>query len=61
MGGNSMSILKVEIIEYINNSDLDEDIKKFLRWAIIDEIKNPNKTRYKQLYENKFEKILGLE
>lgn len=60
MGGNSMSILNVEIIEYVNGSDLDEDVKKFIRWAIINEIKNPDSLRYKQNYENQLEKILGL-
>lgn len=55
-----MSILNVEIIEYVNGSDLDEDVKKFIRWAIINEIKNPDSLRYKQNYENQLEKILGL-
>lgn len=61
MGGNSMSMLNVEIIEYVNDSDLDEDVKKFIRWAIINEIKNPDGARYKQSYENQMEKILGLD
>ncbi len=61
MGGNTMSMLNVEIIEYVNSSDLDEDVKKFLRWAIIHEIKNPDSMRYKQNYENKMENILGLD
>lgn len=61
MGGNSMSILNVEIIEYVNGSDLDEDVKKFIRWAIINEIKNPDSLRYKQNYENQLERILGLD
>lgn len=61
MGGNTMSISNVEIIEYVNSSDLDEDIKKFLRWAIINEIKNPDSMRYKQNYENQMEKILRLD
>ena len=56
-----MSILNVEIIEYVNGSDLDEDVKKFIRWAIINEIKNPDSLRYKQNYENQLEKILGLD
>ena len=61
MGGNFMSMLNVEIIEYVNGSDLDEDIKKFIRWAIINEIKNADSVRYKQNYENQIEKILGLD
>lgn len=61
MGGNSMSILNVEIIEYVNGSDLDEDVKKFIKWAIINEIKNPDSLRYKQNYENQLERILGLD
>lgn len=61
MGGNFMSILNVEIIEYVNESDLDEDVKKFIRWAIMNEIKNSDSSRYKQTYENQFEKILGFD
>lgn len=61
MGGNFMSMLNVEIIDYVNKSDLDEDVKKFIRWAIINEIKNSNSTHYKQNYENQFEKILRLD
>ena len=61
MGGNSMSILNVEIIEYVNGSDLDEDVKKFIRWAIINEIIYPDSLRYKQNYENQLERILGLD
>lgn len=61
MGGNFMSMLNVEIIEYVNGSDLDEDVKKFIRWAIMNEIKNADSMRYKQNYENQIEKILGLD
>jgi uncharacterized protein YlbG (UPF0298 family) len=61
MGGNFMSMLNVEIIEYVNKSDLDEDVKKFIRWAIMNEIKNSTSSHYKQNYENQFEKILGLD
>jgi len=56
-----MSMLNVEIIEYVNKSDLDEDVKKFIRWAIMNEIKNSTSSHYKQNYENQFEKILGLD
>lgn len=61
MGGINMTVIETEIIDYIENSDFDENIKKFLMWAIIDEIRNPNKTRYKQAYENQMEKILGID
>ena len=61
MGGNFMSLLNVEIIEYVNGSDLDEDVKKFIRWAIMNEIKKSDSIRYKQNYENQIEKILGLD
>lgn len=61
MGGNFMSMLNVEIIEYVNGSDLDEDVKKFIQWAIMNEIKNADSMRYKQTYENQIEKILGLD
>lgn len=54
-------MVEIEIIEYIDNSDYDKNIKKFLKWAIIDEIVNPNKTRYKQAYESEMEKILGID
>lgn len=56
-----MTMLNVEIIDYVNDSDLDEDVKKFIRWAIMNEIKNPKSKRYKQSYENQLEKILGLD
>lgn len=56
-----MSMLNVEIIEYVNGSDFDEDVKKFIRWAIMNEIKNADSMRYKQTYENQIEKILGLD
>lgn len=61
MGGNSMSMLNVEIIEYVSDSNLDDDVKDFIRWAIMNEIKNSDSIRYKQSYENQFEKILGLD
>lgn len=56
-----MSVIEMEIIDYIENSDYDDDVKKFLKWAIIDEMMHPNKTRYKQSYENQMEKILGID
>ena len=56
-----MTVIETEIIDYIENSDFDENIKRFLMWAIIDEIKNPNKARYKQAYENQMGKILGID
>ncbi|WP_405279352.1 hypothetical protein [Methanobrevibacter sp.] len=56
-----MTVIETEIIDYIENSDFDENIKKFLMWAIIDEIRNPNKSRYTQSYENQMEKILGID
>ena len=56
-----MTVIETEIIDYIENSSYDEKIKKFLMWAIIDEIKNPNKTRYKQAYENQMDEILGID
>lgn len=61
MGGINMTVIETEIIDYIENSDFDENIKRFLMWAIIDEIKNPNKARYKQAYENQMGKILGID
>lgn len=61
MGGIHMSVIGLEIIDFIDNSGYDENIKKFLKWAIIDEMMNPNKTRYKQDYENHMEQILGID
>lgn len=61
MGGIFMSMIEMEIIDYIENSDYGENIKKFLKWAIIDEVVHPNKTRYKQSYENQMERILGID
>lgn len=61
MGGINVAVIETEIIDFIENSDYDDNIKKFLMWAIIDEIRNPNKTRYKQAYENQMGKILGID
>ena len=61
MGGINMTVIETEIMDYIENSDYNENIKKFLMWAIIDEIKNPNKKWYKQAYENQMERILGID
>lgn len=56
-----MRMLNVEIIEYVNNSNMDDDVKKFIRWAVMNEIKNSKGKHYKQSYESQFEKILGLD
>ena len=56
-----MSMIEMEIIDYIEESDYSDDIKKFLKWAIIDELKYPNKARYKQAYEDQMERILGID
>ena len=56
-----MSVIEMEIIDFIEESDYDENIKKFFLWAIIDEIKRPNKKHYKQIYENKMDEILGID
>ena len=61
MGGINMSMIEMEIIDYIEESDYSDDIKKFLKWAIIDELKYPNKARYKQAYEDQMERILGID
>ena len=61
MGGINMTVIEMEIIDYIDDSDYDENIKKFLKWAIIDEIKYPNKKQYKQAYENQMDEILGID
>ena len=39
----------------------NKNIKKFLKWAIIDEIKYPNKKQYKQAYKNQMDEILGID
>lgn len=61
MGGINVTVIETEILDFIENSEYDEKIKKFLMWAIIDEIRNPNKNRYKQAYENQMGKILGID
>ena len=43
MGGNSMSKMNLEIIEYIQNADFDDSLKQFFINAIIFEIWNKEK------------------
>lgn len=47
-----MSKINMEIIEYIRSADFDEKFKSFFIKAIIYEIRNPNKLRFTDSYEN---------
>lgn len=53
-----MDKINLEILEYIDNADFDENVKSFLRSAIIYEIRNPGKMRYKSAYNKMIEDVL---
>ena len=53
-----MNNLNLEIIEYIDNTDLDENMKVFFKNAIIFEMRNPNAFRFTGDYEKMIEDSL---
>ena len=61
MGGNYMIKINLEIIDYIREADFDDDLKNFFISAIIYEIRNPDKMRYKATYEKLIENAMGID
>ena len=59
MGGNYMTKINLEIIDYIREADFGDDLKNFFISAIIYEIRNPNKKWYKATYETLIENAMG--
>ena len=53
-----MSQNKLEIIEYIENSDYDEKLKNFFKNAVIYELMYPGKFQFKAKYEKFIETAL---
>ena len=53
-----MNKINLEIIDYIQNSDFDENLKQFFINAIIFEIRNPNVSRYTSSYESMIENAI---
>lgn len=54
-----MSRINLEIIEYIQNADFDEKFKQFFMSAVIYEMRNPDKKRFKSSYERMIESSMG--
>lgn len=55
MGGNPMSKMNLEIIDYIQKADFDDGLKQFFIKAIIFEKRNPNVSHFTATYENMIE------
>ena len=53
-----MNNLNLEIIEYIEGTDLDERMKAFFKQAIIFEMRNPDAYRFTADYEKMIEDSL---
>ena len=47
-----MGRINLEIIEYIQSADFDENLKNFFIKAVIYEMRNPDKYHYKASYES---------
>lgn len=58
MGGNSMSKMNLEIIDYIQNADFEDNLKQFFIKAIIFEKRHHDATRYTATYEAMIESSL---
>ena len=54
-----MDKINLEIIEYIQNDDLDENIKSFFINAIVYEMRNPERMRYKETYNSLIERSIS--
>lgn len=55
MGGNPMNKMNLEIIDYIQNADFDDNLKQFFVKAIIFEKRNPDVSRFTSTYESMIE------
>lgn len=59
MGGNPMSKMNLEIIDYIQKADFDDNLKQFFIKAIIFEKRNPNVSQFTATYENMIESSMS--
>lgn len=53
-----MTKMNLEIIDYINNADLDDNLKQFFINAIIYELRNPNISRFTAVYDTMIESAI---
>lgn len=54
-----MSKMNLEIIDYIQKADFDDNLKQFFIKAIIFEKRNPDASRFTATYENMIESSMG--
>ena len=54
-----MSKMNLEIIDYIQKADFDDNLKQFFIKAIIFEKRNPNVSQFTATYENMIESSMG--
>lgn len=54
-----MSKMNLEIIDYIQNADFDDNLKKFFIKAIIFEKRNPNAGKFTATYESMIESSMS--
>lgn len=59
MGGNPMSKMNLEIIDYIQKADFDDNLKQFFIKAIIFEKRKPDASHFTATYENMIESSMG--
>lgn len=59
MGGNQMSKMNLEIIDYIQKADFDDNLKQFFIKAIIFEKRNPNVSQFTATYESMIESSMS--
>lgn len=53
-----MTKMNLEIIDYIENAELDENLKEFFINAIIYELRNPDKTQFTATYTSMIESAI---
>ena len=56
-----MSNLRMEIIDYIEESDMDDKMKRFFTDAVIYEWEHPDKSHFRNEYKDLIEKLVGEE
>ncbi len=61
MGRDNMSNLRMEIIDYIEESDMDDKMKRFFTGAVIYEWEHPDKPHFRNEYNDLIEKLVGEE
>lgn len=54
-----MSKMNLEIIDYIQKADFDDNLKQFFITAIIFEKRNPDASQFTATYENMIESSIG--